>query len=204
MNLVAMTSDDATLAARQEALQREAGMLLAAIAGRRTWRRTGPLLPMGSYVSGLMCWRDLDVGTLVGPNFAPADVLSLVGELIATSEVTGFSYRDERDGRSPTGERRDERYHVPVQIVWNSAEWRFDLSLWLYDDHRHVADWHRQPKVQITPDQRRRVLRIKDAWCRRPEYPDEVSGSDIYVAVLDHDVSTADEFASWLLTRQSK
>jgi hypothetical protein len=63
-----------------------------------------------------MCWRDLDVGALVGPEFTPIDVVDLVANVVATAEVTAFSYRDERGARSPTGERRDERYHVPLQV----------------------------------------------------------------------------------------
>ena len=38
----------------------------------------GPVLVVGSYVSGLMCWRDLDVGLLAGPGWSPADVLDLL------------------------------------------------------------------------------------------------------------------------------
>lgn len=193
--------DDAILASRQAALQVEAGEVLAAMAEVDVLRAIGPLLPTGSYVSGLMCWRDLDVGALVGPDFTPIDVLKVVAGVIDTSEVTAFTYRDERGSRSPTGDQRDERYHVPMQVVWKSGEWRFDLSLWLYDDHAHVADWHRQLGERISPEQRRTVLRIKDIWCRRPEYPDEVSGAEIYSAVLEHDVRTPDELAAWLLER---
>ena len=49
----------------------------------------------GSYVSGLMCWRDLDVGVLVGSDFTPADVLNLAVSITEAVEVVGFTYRDE-------------------------------------------------------------------------------------------------------------
>jgi hypothetical protein len=131
----------------------------------------GPLLATGSFVSGLMCWRDLDVGALVGPDFAPIDVINVVARVVAAAEVIAFTYRDERGSRSPTGERRDERYHVPLWVVWNSSEWRFDLSLWLYDDHAHVADWHRQLGERISLEQRRAVLRIKMSGGAGPSTP---------------------------------
>ena len=196
--------DDAILASRQAALQVEATELLAMIAEGDVLRDLGPLLPTGSYVSGLMCWRDLDVSVLVGPDFTPTDVLNMVTRLVTTGSVTAFTYRDERGSRSPTGERRDERYHLPLQVVWKSNEWRFDLTLWLYDDHAHIADWHRRLGGSISLEQRRAVLRIKDVWCRRPEYPDEISGSEIYAAVLDDGVRTTDEFAVWLHARRSR
>src|SRR4029453_11841944 len=59
-----------------------------------------------------------------------------------------------------------------------------DLSCWLHDLHGHVADWHRRVRDTITDQQRLAVLRIKDVWHRLPSYPDEVSGWEVYTAVL--------------------
>jgi hypothetical protein len=196
--------DDEVLAARATALRLEAAELLAVMAGVDGLRDIGPLLATGSYVSGLMCWRDLDVGALVGSEFTPADVLNLAARVVADIDVTAFTYRDERGSRSPTGARRDERYHLPLQVASKSGEWRFDLSLWLYDDHAHVADWHRQLGERLSSEQRRAVLRVKDVWCRRPEYPDEVSGTEIYRAVLDDGVCDPDEFDRWLVEQRSR
>jgi hypothetical protein len=190
---------EATLLSHQTALQVEAAELLAVMSRIDVLPDLGPLLVTGSYVSGLMCWPDLDVGALVGPEFAPADVMDVVARVVGSVEVSEFVYRDERGTRSPTGERRDERFHVPMQVVWNTHEWRFDLSLWLHDDHADVAHWHRQLGKRITPEQRAAVLRIKKVWCRRPEYPDDVSGLEIYNAVLDDNVRTPDGFAAWLV-----
>ena len=43
-----------------------AGLDLAALTGD-----VGPLLVTGSFVSGLMCWRELDVMVLAGRDFSP-------------------------------------------------------------------------------------------------------------------------------------
>lgn len=81
-------------------------------------------------------------------------------------------------GVASVDKRADEvKLHVPLQVVWNAREWRFDLSLWLSDDHANVADWHRQLRDRLSREQRRAVLRIKNDWCRRPEYPGEVGGA---------------------------
>jgi len=154
----------------------------------------GTPIPTGSYVSGLMAWRELDVMVLGGPDFSPQDVIALLGRAVSLPGVTGFDYLDERGDRSPTGERRDERYHVNIRL----AEWRVDLSIWLYDDHINVTEWHRALAARITEEERLAVLRIKDVWHRRPEYPDEVSGLEIYTAVLDHGVRTPEAFGVWL------
>ena len=173
---------------RQTALQTEGGELLARL------HSLGPLAPTGSFVSGLMVWRDLDVGLLGGPSFSPHDALALLGRAVDLPGLTGFDYADERGQRSPTGERRDERFHVTLRV----DGWRVDLSIWLHDPHTNVTDYHRHLAVSLTEEQRLTILRIKDVWHRRPEYPDEVSGFDIYTAVLQYGVTTPEQFAAWL------
>ena len=180
---------------RQAALQDEAGAVLAEL--DLPALGFGPALPTGSYVSGLMVWRDLDVMVLGGPSFAPRDVVSLLGRAVEMPGVTGFDYADERGARSPTGERRDERYHVALRL----DEWRVDLSIWLHDDHANVTAYHRELAATLTDAQRLTILRIKDAWYRRPEYPDEVGGIDVYTAVLNHGVCTPEEFGAYLAGR---
>ena len=74
-----------------------------------------------------------------------------------------------------------------------------DLSVWLRDLHGHVADWHMRLRATITDPQRLAVLGIKDIWHRLPSYPDEVSGWEIYTAVLRDGVRTPVQFARWLV-----
>jgi hypothetical protein len=124
----------------------------------------GPVLVVGSYVSGLMCWRDLDVCLLAGVECSPADVLELLKRVVELPGFVGFTYRDERGQRSPTGEPRDERYHVPFDLDAGQGRWRIDLSVFLRDLHGHVAAWHEQLRDTIADQQRLAVLRIKDVW----------------------------------------
>jgi hypothetical protein len=84
-----------------------------------------------------------------------------------------------------TGQVRDERYHLAVTVDRAGAPWRIDLTLWLHDSHLNVTRWHEDLRERITPAQRIAVLRIKDVWHRRPAYPDQVGGLDIYTAVIE-------------------
>ena len=186
---------DSELIEQQAALQAGGAEVLTSIG--TLFAGVGPPITTGSYVSGLMAWPELDVMVLGGPDFSPDDVVALLGRAVSLPGLTGFDYRDERGDRSPTGERRDERYHVNVRL----GEWRIDLSIWLYDDHINVTEWHRELAARITEEERLAVLRIKDVWHRRPEYPDEVSGLEIYTAVLEHGVRTPEAFGVWLAAR---
>ena len=158
----------------------------------------GPMLLTGSFVSGLMVWRELDIMFLGGPALSPTDVLAAMGRLVLHPGVVRFDYTDERGPRSPTGEARDERYHVSASYARPSGTWRLDLTFWLRDLHENVTAWHQQLRDSMTPEERRAILSIKDVWHRRPEYPDAVSGLEIYTAVLQHGVRTPEQFEDWL------
>ncbi len=173
---------------RPEELQAEARSVLALL------EPLGALVPTGSYVSGLMVWRDLDVMLLGGPDYTPEDVLTLLGKAVEIPGLTAFSYVDERGDRSPSGKQRDERFHVTLTV----GEWRVGLSIWLHDDHNDVSDWHRELAGRIADEERQAILAIKTIWHQRPEYPDEVGGFDICTAVLEHGVRSAVEFGVWL------
>jgi hypothetical protein len=192
--VIAPASDE-ELTARQAVLQVEAGDVLASLDLPAT---VGPVHLTGSYVSGLMCWPDLDVMVHVGAGVTPRDVLRLLENIVDRPDVVAFDYRDERGERSPTGTVRDERYHVPITLLRDGRTWRVDLTLWLNDPHTNLTAWHENLRDTITAEQRAAVLRIKDVWHRLPSYPDQISGTDIYTAVLDDGVRTPDEFATWL------
>jgi hypothetical protein len=189
---------DAELDARQAALQAQARELLAAPDLAALLDDIGPPLFAGSFVSGLMSWREVDVMVLVSEDVSPQDVMRLLGRIVGLAGVTGLEYRDERGPRCATGQVRDERYHVPVTVEQAGHAWQVDLTLWLHDPHYNVTRWHEELRERITGEQRRAVLRIKDVWHRRPDYPSEVGGLEVYTAVLEDGVRTPGQFAAWL------
>jgi hypothetical protein len=191
---------DGDLLARQAALQDRAREVLAGLDLGALTADAGPLLVTGSFVSGLMCWPEVDVMVLVGPDYSPPDVMALLARIVARPEVTGLDYRDERGPRCVTGEVRDERYHVTLTVEF-ADRWQIDLTLWLHDLHRNVTRWHEELRGRITAEQRIAVLRIKDYWHRQPAYPHHVGGLDIYTAVIDDGVRTLDGFSAWLAAR---
>jgi hypothetical protein len=107
-----------------------------------------------------------------GDNFSPRDVLRLLARIVEQMGATALEYHGERGLWCVTGQVRDERYHVPFTVEWAGYCRRTDLTLWLHDPHTKVTRWHEELRERITGEQRRAVLRIKDAWHRRPTYPD--------------------------------
>lgn len=192
------SAPDEDLWARQAALQTEAAAILAELDLAAIVADVGPMLLAGSYVSGLMCWPDLDIMVFAGAAFSPQDVLRLLQQIVDRPGVVGFDYRDERGPRSPTGTARDERYHLVIALARHGRTWRIDLTLWLNDPHENITAWHESLRDTVTVDQRSAILWIKDLWHRLPSYPDRVGGLQIYNAVLDDGVRTPQQFAAWL------
>jgi hypothetical protein len=142
-------ASDKELAARQSMLHAEAAALLDELDRSGVFADIGPLEVTGSYISHLMCWRDLDAMLLVGADYGSQDVLHLISQIMELPGVVGFDYRDERADRSPTGDVRDERYHVPILLERAAGIWRLDLSLWLHDIHDNVTAWHQELRNKI-------------------------------------------------------
>jgi hypothetical protein len=113
----------------------------------------GPLLYAGSFVSGLMCWREIDAMVLVGGDFSPQGVLRLLQRIVDHTGATSFEYHDERGPRCETGQIRDERFHVPFTVDRMGKSWRIDLTLWLHDAHGNVTRWHEELRERITAEQ---------------------------------------------------
>ena len=153
-------------------------------------------------ISHLMSWRELDVMLLAGADFGPQNVMQLISRILELPGIVGFDYRDERAARSPTGQARDERYHVPILFERPAGIWRLDLTLWLHDIHDNVTAWHQALRDSITHEERAAVLRIKDVWFRLPTYPDQIGGLEIYTAVTEGGVRTPEEFDGWLADRK--
>jgi hypothetical protein len=199
--LVHPPGSDEDLAARQAALREGASALLTELYESGIFTDLGPLTVTGSFVSELMCWREVDVMVLVGADFSPHDAMQLMSRIVRFPGLIGFMFRDERAERSPTGEVRDERYHVPLLIDRADGMWCLDLSLWLHDPHQNVTAWHEWLRDCITDEQRAAVLKIKDVWYRRPSYPDQIGGLDVYTAVIEDGIRTPEQFRSWLAER---
>jgi hypothetical protein len=191
---------DAELLAQAASLRAEAGAVLAAADLPAAFAGLGPVQVIGSYRSGLMVWRDIDV-MLTAPAATATAVLAGVAGLAAGGRLVSADFRDERGPRRPTPSPQDERYYVVCRYDWPAGLWKIDITVWLHAvDRPHVA-FAEHLAVDLSAEQRLAILRIKQVWHRRPDYPEQVSGMDVYTAVLDDGVGTPAEFAAWLAAR---
>jgi hypothetical protein len=148
-----------------------------------------------------MVWRDIDFAVRCR-DLTPGRAWDALRPLLAQPRLMRLNYWNEAGERSPTGRADDQRDYFVVYVASAAGdEWKIDLSLWLSDAPRpHLAQLD-DLRRRLTDETRLAILWIKDVWHRLPSYPEEVSGVDVYDAVLEHGVRTPDEFAVYLRQR---
>ena len=191
----------ARLLERQDVLQTEANRLVESLDLRAVLGRAGRFERLGSSVSGLMAWRDLDLGVSCGAMGAERAWETMV-PLAAHPRTTRLSYRNEIGPLAPPELRGYGRYYFVMHHQTEAGcEWKIDVSLWSPESPPGPLAHAEELMRRLTPETRLAILWIKDAWHPLPSYPDRVSGMDIYKAVLEHGVRTPEQFGSYLSRR---
>lgn len=184
--------DDTQLLARQSALQREADEVAADLDLGRLLTEAGEPVRVGSSALGLMTWRDLDL-TVVCPSLSVEQVAGLAARLAAHPRVREVVFRNDTgswnvDPAYPDGLYVGLRYATAAAEVWK-------VDVWFVDEPDRQPDLeHVQTlRPRLTDATRAAILAIKDVWATREGY----RSLDVYTAVLDAGVQTADEFDVW-------
>lgn len=175
--------DDDPLLARQAELQREAAAFVDGLGLLEMLGRAGRVVPLGSAVTGLMVWRDIDFG-VEAPGLTPGGAWETLRPLLG--RCSSLRYLDDRD----------ERRHYFVMRI---DDWKVDVSLWAAEMPPEVESFQANLAARLADDLRIAILRLKDAWCSLPAYPEIVSAWQIYDAVLNQDVRTLDELDTYLV-----
>jgi hypothetical protein len=177
--------DDQALLVRQAALQREAEGFIRELGLVELLGRAGRVLHLGSAVTGLMVWRDLDFGV-----DAPGLTTDAAWETMRPVLPRCSSLRYEND--------LEERRHYFVTRI---EGWKVDVSLWFAGVPPLVEPFQAELPERLTEESRLAILRLKDVWHRLPHYPKIVSAWEIYDAALNHGVRTLDELDVFLAAR---
>lgn len=169
--------------------------------------RAGHVRLIGSVVTALMVWRDIDV-QVVAPGLQARRAWAVIAPLAAHPRVDGVRYCNQAGPRSFAGDARTSRFYVQVSYRTRAGGvWKLDVSFWRAADRREEAVTYQAALVrQLDPEARLAILWIKSLWVERPErrdvaYGREVASIDIYDAVLEHAVRTPEAFDAYLTAR---
>jgi len=118
------------LLGRQDVLQAEANRLVEQLDLPRMLGRAGRFERLGSSVTGLMVWRDLDLGVSCG-NLSPERAWQTIMPLAAHPRTTRLAYRNEIGHLAPPELGGHGRYYFVARHQTEAGdEWKIDVSLW--------------------------------------------------------------------------
>jgi hypothetical protein len=185
---------------RQDVLQAEASRVIADLDLMSLLARAGRAEQVGSLVSGLMVWRDIDIGA-VSPGLSVDRAWDVMRPIVARPAVTRVSYANESGHLNTSGRPYDDRHYFVIHYETAAHDdWKIDITFWLTDGPREQRA-RALALRRLARETRVCILWLKDVWHRLPTYPYEVGGADIYDAVLEHGVRTPDEFDAYLRER---
>jgi hypothetical protein len=165
-----MSLRDDELLERAAALREEGRAFLDRHAVEERLAEAGPVLLVGSVVTGLMVWRDLDVCVDARGLSRPA-AWELVLPLVRAADRVRYEHLDEPE---------DRRHYFVLRL----DGWKLDLSLFTDGIPAEVGEFQRELLGRLDDELRVAILRLKELWHRRPEYPEVVGGYEICSAVL--------------------
>ncbi|MDP9481676.1 MAG: hypothetical protein M3P84_00455 [Chloroflexota bacterium] len=196
------------LIARQDALQAEATAVLADLDLIRVLGAVGRPIQTGSSVLGLMVRPDIDVTTLC-PVLEPAAMFEAVRPLVSHPRVHRLSFRNDTgrwntDPAYPDGLYWMLAYRTEAGVDSNvNANPDWNLDLWFLREGTTQFDLQHIVSMppRLSREARLAIMRIKGAWQARPAEGARVRSYEIYEAVLDHGVTSPEEFSAYLRER---
>lgn len=185
---------------RQVVLQEEAAAVLTELDLIACLSSVGSVRQIGSSALGLMVWRDIDL-SVSGSSLTIERAMDAMRPLFAHSRVKQVRYTNETGGYNPTGLAVYERFYFKVFFDTQAGnEWKLDISFWMAEGP-HPEPIHEAIARDLTPETRLAILWIKEVWHRLPSYRNGVYSTDIYEAVLRHDIRTPAQFNGYLLAQ---
>jgi hypothetical protein len=150
----------------------------------------------GSYSYDVMCWRDLDIYVL-DPEHELKRCFDVAYEVTRRLAANKSRFTN-NVGAEPDGFYWGIKLGDILQGAWKLDMWFLDQRG--FDEH---AAYTARMNERLTANSRARILSIKEAYWRRPEFRDTITSDLIYRAVLDNKVEDVDGFERFLKTKES-
>jgi hypothetical protein len=166
------------LLARQAALQAEARRFLERHRMEEVLAGLGRVLALGSFVTGLMVWRDLDFCV----ELETEEIWSALLPLLEGCDALEYA-------------REPDRHYVVLRI----DGWKVDLSLWTEGLPAGVTPY----PTGLDGPTRLLLLRLKQEWRDRHPGEELLCSYEIYEAVLKHGARRIEQIEQRIVAAQA-
>ena len=157
---------DAELLARQDRLQAEACDFLELHRVERLLAPAGRIIVVGSYVTGLMVCAGTSTCASTPLASSASGRGKFVRPLVLVADRVRYEHLHETD---------DRRHYFVLRL----GGWKLDLSLFTDGLPPEVEGFQNELRSRLDDDMRLAILRLKEAWHARPEYPETIGGFEI-------------------------
>lgn len=151
----------------------------------------GELKIVGSYALELMAWEDIDVLVKGEPNYDK--FLEVVNVLFKKENVYSLNIQDFRKSIYPD---RPQGIYCGIKYL-KSKDTFWKIDIWFLPESS-AEDVVEEVKNKLTDETREIILTIKNEMREKTKHGKEVSGMDVYKAVLDNGVKNLEEFKGYL------
>jgi hypothetical protein len=183
------------LFARQKSLQDEGRRLLVHTQLLDVLEKFGDLLIEGSYAYGAMVDRDIDIRVILATGKPDKQYRNkVINSLLEMPDIGRLNIVDMANFFW-SDDQKEVGIWLGPRIMFENNMWNVDI--WLFDyknGHKHLDLYNKMMNISNTD--RQMILEIKE-YCLNNNLKQKGSTSvDIYRAVLDEGVRTADEYLS--------
>jgi len=161
----------------------------------------GPACIIGSFALDLMTWPDLDISVQLPDDKDISTFFDLGREIANKFQATKMSFSNQFIRPDVPF---DHGLYWGIQLLYAGRTWKIDL--WGYGDDAYQANLKDLDRLRRQHQDANRIaiLRIKNEVCQRPEYRVQISSMQIYEAVTQYHIQTAEEFDKWRLGRKGE
>jgi hypothetical protein len=191
---------DEQLITRAKSLQEEAKRILKELDLLQVIGAISEPEVVGSVKNGLMIMPDIDIHAwMEEPSLGiVSDMLSTLAKMPTMQKVQFNNYRELRRDVRKDRINFPHAYYVGLRTTQPSGEWNIDI--W-FGKRGEVGDYDDSELNTITNEQHLTILRLKEEWKESKGYRDGVLSTDIYKAVMRHNVRDEKGFAEYLRTK---
>lgn len=176
---------------KAKALQTQANTILQDLDLIKLLAKYGNIEIVGSYALELMSWEDIDLLVIGKPSYK--NYLDVVNYLFARENVYSMNLQDFRKSIYP--DRPKGIYCGISYLMKPDTFWKIDI--WFLLDSTSI-DVVNEVKKKLNNDNRSIILNIKNEMRDKTEHGREVSGMDVYKAVLDEEITDLEGFREYL------
>lgn len=184
---------DKDLFARQKNLQDEGQQFLLHTQLLKVLEKYGDLLIEGSYAYGTMVDRDIDIRVILATGKPDKQYRNeVISSLLEIQDIGRLNIVDMANFVWAKDQKAIGIWLGP-RIMFENNMWNVDIWLFDYENgHKNLDIYNKMMK--ISDDERRTILEIKVHCLDNNQKQKGSTSVDIYRAVLDEGIKTADEY----------